>query len=275
MLSQALTRFVELHHSLGYKLRIQHSLLRNFVRFAEAHGDEFIRVDRVLDWAARAPSPPQRRNLLLSVRRFALALRAEDPRHELPAAEAFGRAWFQRRAPHIYTLGENVDLMNAAAKLKPSGSIRPLTSSILFGLIASTGMRESEALALRLQDLTDDGLIIQQTKFRKSRLLPLHTTTRRALDAYLSSRSQLGSLHDGLFISNTGAVTAYPTVMTVFLQLASSIGLRAGPGDHGPRIHDLRHSFAVRSLERCPHEREAVARHLVALGTYLVRPVLW
>ena len=90
MLSQALTRYVDLHRSLGFRFRTQHSLLRNFVAFAEPHGDEFVRVGRVLDWAARAPSPPQRRNRLLTVRRFALAMQAEDPRHEIPAADALG-----------------------------------------------------------------------------------------------------------------------------------------------------------------------------------------
>ena len=80
MLSQALTRYVDLHRSLGFGFRTQHSLLRNFVAFAEPHGDEFVRVGRVLDWAARAPSPPQRRNRLLTVRRFALAMQAEDAR---------------------------------------------------------------------------------------------------------------------------------------------------------------------------------------------------
>jgi len=269
MLSEALTRYVDLHRSLGFKFRIQHLLLRNFVNFAEAQGDKFVQIARVLDWAVRAPSLPQRRNRLLTVRRFALALRAEDPCHELPATDAFGRGRFERRAPHIYTPDEIAQLTTAAAALKPSGSIRPLMYSTLFGLIAATGMRISEALALRLEDMTEDGLVIRETKFQKSRLLPLHETTRRALDAYLAVRSRLGTQDGALFVSNTEIAPAYPTVITVFLQLARSIGLRAGPGEPGPRIHDLRHTFAVRSLEQCRHEREAVARHIVALSTYL------
>ena len=186
MLSQALSRYVDLHRSVGFKFRVQHSLLRNFVRFAEAHGDGLIQVARVIDWAGRAPSSPQRRNRLLTVRRFALALRAEDPRHELPAADAFGRGELERRAPYIYAPGEIARLMNVAAELKPLGSIRPHMYSILFGLIAVTGMRVSEALALHLEDVTEDGLIIRETKFQKSRLLPLHETTRRALDAFIA-----------------------------------------------------------------------------------------
>jgi integrase len=269
MLSQALTRYVDLHRSVGFKFRIQHSLVQSFERFAEAHGDGFIQAARVMDWAGRAPSPPQRRNRLLTVRRFALALRAEDLRHEVPAADALGRGRRERRAPHIYAPGEIARLMKAAAELKPLGSIRPHMYSTLFGLIVATGMRVSEALALRLEDVTEDGLIARETKFQKSRLLPLHETTQRALDAYLAVRSQLVTQDRALFVSNTGIAPAYPTVITIFLRLARSIGLRAGPGEPGPRIHDLRHTFAVRSLERCQHEREAVARHIVALSTYL------
>jgi integrase len=269
MLSEALTRYVDLHRSLGFKFRTQFSLLRNFVAFAEAEGDTFVQVARVLGWAARAPSPPQRRNRLLTVRRFALALRAEDPRHDVPAADALGRGLFERRIPHIYAPADIVRLMNAATQLKPSGSIRPLMYSTLIGLLAATGMRIAEALALRLDDLTEDGLVIRETKFHKSRLLPLHETTRRALDAYLSIRSRLGALDDALFVSTTGGGPAYSTVVTVFLQLARSSGLRGRVGQRGPRIHDLRHTFAVRSLERCENDREAVARHIVALSTYL------
>jgi len=269
MLSKALTRYIDLHRSLGFKFRVQRLLLANFVRFAERHGDEFIRVARVLEWAVQAPSPPQRRNRLLAARRFALSLQAEDPRHEVPAADAIGRGLFERRTPYIYSSGEVAALMRAAAGLLPSGSIRPLMYSTLFGLIATTGMRISEALALRLEDVTDDGLVVRETKFHKSRLLPLHDTTRRALESYLSVRRRLGTLDGALFVSNTAAVPAYPTVVATFLRLARSIGLRGAPGERGPRIHDLRHSFAVRSLESCRADREAVARHIVALSTYL------
>lgn len=269
MLSQDLTRYTDLHRSLGFKFRIQHSLLRNFVTYAEAQGDEFVRVDRVLDWAARAPSPLQRRNRLLTVRRFALAMQAEDARHEVPAADALGHARFDRRIPHIYRPDEIAKLMQAAAQLQPAGSIRPLMYSTLFGLLAATGMRISEALALRLEGITADGLIIRQTKFQKSRLLPLHETTRRALDQYLSARVRLGTLDGALLVSTTGKAPSYNTVMAVFLRLARSIGLRGEPGQRGPRIHDLRHTFAVRSLEQCLPDREAVARHIVALSTYL------
>jgi integrase len=269
MLSQDLARYVDLHRSMGFKFRSQHLLLRNFAAFAEAHGEEFVRISCVLDWAGRAPSPPQRRNRLLTVRRFALAMQAEDARHEVPAADAMGHGTFKRRIVHIYQPDEIARLMRAAAQLRPVGSIRPLTYSTLFGLLAATGMRISEALALRLEDVTAEGLIIQRTKFQKSRLLPLHDTTRRALDRYLSVRLRLGTVDRALFVSTAGKAPAYDTVSAMFRWLARSIGLRGKPGQPGPRIHDLRHTMAVRSLEQCPHDREAVARHIIALSTYL------
>ena len=111
--------------------------------------------------------------------------------------------------------------------------------------------------------------MIRQTKFKKSRLLPLHATTWEALDRYVSARQRFGTLNDALFVSTTGTPPSYPTVIAIFLRLARSTGLRGQPGQPGPRIHDLRHTFAVRSLEQCRPDRNAVGRHIVALSTYL------
>jgi integrase len=217
MLSQDVNRYVELHRVMGFKFRTQHSLLRNFVRFADQHGDSHVRTPTVLDWAAQAPSPPQRHNRLATVRRFALAMQTEDARHQVPPADVFGREWFKRRIPHIYTREEIARLINAAAQLPPTGSIRSATYSTLFGLLAATGLRISEALALELDDFTADGLLIRQTKFKKNRLVPLHETTRHALGRYLARRTRLPSAHSALFISLAGTALAYPTVIAVFL----------------------------------------------------------
>jgi len=269
MLSQLLADHAALHRALGYKFRTPGILLRNFVNFSELRGEHIIMTETVREWAQQAPSPEQRRNRLLTVRRFAIALHAEDPRHEVPAAGLFGGASHKRRTPYIYSPGDIRRLIDAAHRLGPNGSIRPFTYATLFGLIAATGMRVSEALAIRLSDVIDDGLIIAMTKFKKSRLLPLHPTTRLALDGYLANRLKVPSLSDVLFISHQGTPLAYSTVITVFLQVARSIGLRGNPGLRGARIHDLRHTFAVRSLERCAHDAQAVDRHITALSTYL------
>jgi len=269
MLSRDLQRHADLHRALGFKFRTQHALLRLFVTHAEGLGDEFVDGGRVIAWAAQAPSAAQRRNRLLTVRRFALALRAEDGRHGAPAGDAFGVPEPRRRRPYIYASEEISRLLAEAARFGPAASLKASTYVTLFGLLAATGMRVSEALALQVADITADGLLIRATKFQKSRLLPLHATARAALDRHLQVRSRSAPTCDSLFTSARRGPLPYDTAAATFRRLARAAGIRGGPGEPGARLHDLRHTFAVRSLEGCAPERQAVARHLVALSTYL------
>ena len=269
MLSRDLQRHADLHRALGFKFRTPYALLRLFVAHAEGLGDEFVRSSRVIDWAAQAPSAAQCRNRLLTVRRFALALRAEDARHEAPPADAFGSPRTRRRKPYIYAPEEVARLLAAAARLGPASSSRASTYETLFGLLAATGMRISEALALQVADVTADGLLIRTTKFQKSRLLPLHDTVRAALGRHLQRCAWIALPDDSLFTSANRGPLPYTTAAITFRHLARSVGLRGAAGEPGPRVHDLRHTFAVRSLENCAPERHAIARHLVALSTYL------
>ena len=174
-----------------------------------------------------------------------------------------------RKSGYIYAPNEVAELIRSAATLRPAGSMRPLTYATLLGLLAATGMRVSEALALQLDDVTADGLLIRETKFQKSRLLPLHPTTQRALDTYLAARAKLVCMDRALFVSGSGRPLSYNTVKGMFLQLLKSARLDGVSSPRKPRIHDLRHTFAVRSLEQCRHDRDAVARHVAALSTYL------
>ncbi len=148
-----------------------------------------------------------------------------------------------------------------------------MTYVTLFGLIAATGLRISEALALLCTDITEDGLLIRNTKFRKSRIVPIHDTTKNALDAYLLMRVRQNTSDEHLFIFTSGRASGrplpYSTVQIAFSHLARSIGLRGETGRRDPRIHDLRHTFAVRSLERCGHNQKDAARHILTLSTYL------
>jgi integrase len=136
-------------------------------------------------------------------------MRPEDGRYEVPAADALGRSSHRRRIVHIYTPNEISRLVEAATQLGPTNSIRPWMYATLFGLLAATGLRISEALALQIKDVTADGLIIRQTKFKKSRLVPLHKTTQRALDAYIAVRAGVGALDGSLFISACSRAPAY------------------------------------------------------------------
>jgi integrase len=197
-------------------------------------------------------------------------MQAQDSQYEVPPANAFGGQSGVRRAPHIFSTQEVQRLLYAASQLKPVGTIRPKTYTTLFALLAATGLRISEALALNIEDFTDDGLMIRCTKFRKDHLVPLHQSTQRALEDYLTYRTWYsGSDELALFISNAGSRPAYSTALQLFLQLMSANGLRGAPGTPGVHLHDLRHTFAVKSLEQCIGDYAAVSRHMTALSTYL------
>ena len=240
MLSEAITHYIQLYRSMGFKYRVQEYMLRSFGDFAGSRSEDFIRTDTVLEWAASAPSLRQRHDRLLTLRRLACSLNAEDQRHQVPPSGVFGRAPRKRRTCHILTLEEVGRLLRAASQLTPRGSIRPVTYTTLLSLIACTGLRISEALKLELSDITEDGLVIRATKFQKSRLVPLHESARRGLVQYLVARNRIGTTTPTVFISQRGAGLPYSTVNGTFLYLARSAGLRAGPGRVGCRIHDLR-----------------------------------
>lgn len=153
-------------------------------------------------------------------------MHADNPRHQVPAADALGHAVVKRRPPYIYSADEIARLLRAAAALRPVGSIRPTMYVTLFGLLTATGMRIAEALALQIDDVTADGLVVRQTKFQKSRLLPLHATARLALDRYLVARRSLTTTDRALFVSVAGRSLPYNTVRRIFLQLLDSTNLR-------------------------------------------------
>jgi integrase len=273
MLSDAITTYLEMQRAAGFKYKTPAKRLRSFAAFAEERGDIFIRAETVLDWAALSPSDYARRQRLLAVRRAALFLHAEQLCHEVPPADALGCSKAGRRSPYIYTPDEIARLMAAAAGLPPEGAVAPLTYVTLFGVIAATGLRISEALALLCADITGDGMLIQNTKFRKSRIIPLHDTVRRALNAYLVVRMRQNTVDEHLFTFTSGRAAGrplpYPTVRIAFSDLIRTLGLHEQAGRRQPRIHDLRHTFAVRSIEQCRHDQTDVARHILALSTYL------
>lgn len=271
MLSEAVNRHIELYRSMGFKYKVQAYMLRSFADFAQGRSEEFIQTDSVLKWAASAPSVRQRHDRLLTVHRLACALNAEDKRHQVPPTDVFGRGRRSRPMCHIFTQDEIDRLLRAASHLSPTGSIRAVTYRALLSLIACTGLRVSEALKLELSDVTEEGLLIRKTKFQKSRLVPLHESARRGLQQYIAARNRIATTTTTttVFISQRGAGLPYPTVNATYLFLARSTGLRNGPGRGGCRIQDLRHTFAVLSLEQCAGDRQAVARHMAALSTYL------
>lgn len=269
MLSHQIDCYVALQRAMGFKYRSQNCLLQHFARYAEKCGDSYVRCQTVLDWAGLAPSPLQKRNRMLTVRRFSLAMQSEDARYEVPPADAFGRCIPECKIRHIFSQDDIDQLLRVSLQLMPGGSIRPLTYMTLFALLSVTGLRISEAIALNLNDFTEDGLVINATKFRKDRLVPLHQSTSQAIEYYLHHRKKVAGIEPALFVSNNSARLPYSTVNSIFLQLVRAIGLRGKPGESGVCLHDLRHTFAVRSLEQCIGSRTEVSRHMTALSTYL------
>ncbi len=268
MLNQAIDNYLKIRRVAGFELKVDEGLLRNYARFAVDRSETHVRRQTALDWAAQAPSPDQRERRLGMVRRFAEHARAEDPAHERVPQHVFAHK--RRRVfPTLFSPEQLRQLLDATARLRPKGSLRPHTYYTLFGLLAATGLRISEALHLRLDDVTADGLLVRKTKFHKSRLVPLHESTAAALERYLEQRKAVGGGDDHVFISTTGGALTYAMVNGTFHFLIASINLGSKPNQRPPRIHNLRHYFAVKALENCNGGCDAVARHMMALSTYL------
>jgi integrase/recombinase XerD len=269
MLNTEIVRYVALHRSLGLKFTEQERVLRKFGDYATAFGDSHTRIDRIYDWCRSTTSQNTARTGFTFVRNFALFARAEDPAHEVPPAGAFGRGKRPRPTPHIIEPEQVRAIMTAALDLPPKGAISPYTYHYLFGLLAATGLRISEALALQCDDLVDDGLVIRSGKFGKQRLVALHPSTRQALEAYLAIRTKLQATGNDLFVTTRHRAPNKVVAHVVFVRLVRKLGFRGPTGTPGMRLHDLRHTFAVRSLESCAPDREAIAHHMAGLSVYL------
>jgi len=269
MLNTHISRYVALHRSLGRKYDEQDRLLRLYAAYAGHFGDQHTQVQRIYDWCHTASSQYVAQTRFDTVRNFSLFAHAEDPAHEVPPAGVFGRGKRPRPTPHIIEPEQIRAIMAAALDLPPKGTISPHSYHCLFGLLAATGLRISEALALQCDDLGEDGLIIRNGKFGKQRLVALQPSTRQALEAYLATRARLGATGNDLFVTIRGRAPHKVRAHIVFVRLARQLGYRGPTGTTGMRMHDLRHTFAVRSLESCSPDREAVAHHMAGLSVYL------
>lgn len=268
MLKQAVEKYVALRRATGFKFRDSEVMLRSFAVFASEHGEDVVRADSAVAWARESKAARQRHKRLRVVTRFAQFLRAEDPRHEIPPQDVF-HARAVRPAPHIYSEDDIAKIVAYAAKLGPVGSLRPLAYGTMFGLMAVAGLRLNEVIELRIGDLTGDGLVINETKFRKSRFVPLHETTIARLDDYLAERRKVAGHTDHLFVSLHRRKFGSHIVLMTFREVCERAGIGRTVGGTRPRLHDLRHTFAVRALERCPTGRDEVNRHMLALTTYM------
>lgn len=263
MLTPAIDRYLELRRALGHKLETSECYLRSFARYTAPLGQRHISAASALAWASQSTTARQRAKRLTVLIGFARFLHAEDPCHEIPPRTLICPPT-PRPPPYILTQDEIQRLVDAARELPPRRSLRPLTFHTLYSLLAVTGLRISEALELRLGDFTRDGLVIRETKFRKSRLVPLHESAAAALTRYLARRQLLGPDTDHIFVSIRRTPICYYTAWHTFRLLCDKVGLPPGV-----RLHDLRHTVAVRALEACPKNRDQITPHMVALSTYL------
>ncbi len=268
MLMKAVESYLAVRRAAGFKLEVVEVLLRSFVRYAEKVGEQFVHAQTAIDWARRSQSPEQKARRLQMVIRLARYLRAEDSRHEVPPEQDFGQRR-RRPTPFIFEPVDIVRLIQQAQHLPSMDFLLPRSFSTLFALLVSTGLRISEALALRFEDITDDGLVIRETKFRKSRLVPLHDTAVAGLERYLMFRRRCAAGDNHLFVSPRGDALRYQYVRKIFRRLVQAIGLEPSLGQPRPQLHSFRHTFAVRALESCPDGRDRIAQHMLALSTYL------
>jgi integrase len=204
---------------------------------------------------------------LADVARLARYLQAEDARHELPPA-VFGSERRPRPTPYILSDEQIREIIRLAGQ---SGyrTLRRQTYSTLFALLSCTGLRVSEAIRLKYDDITPDGLVIRSSKFRKSRLVALHETARAGLERYLQHRRPYAPFDNHVFISLRRKPLLIKDVDVTFRGLADKIGLPRGRGQRRPTPHSLRHTFAVRALQTCPDGRDHITKHMLMLSTYL------
>lgn len=270
----ALDEYLALRRSLGFKLRLAGRLLERFVEFADSQGAEFITCELALQWAT-APAdvqPAQWANRLGMVRRFAQYHLATEPRTEVPPADLLPYR-YRRPVPYIYSDAEVRSLLRAAAELPSALGLRAATYKTLFGLYASTGLRTNEALRLDRDDvdLAHDVLRVNESKFGKSRWVPIHRSTQCVLARYAAQRDRLYPQPNtpGFFVAERGTRVTEWSLRYTFVKLSRQIGLRAATDARGPRIHDFRHRFAVNTLRDWYRAGVDVERHLLRLSTYL------
>lgn len=269
-LRQALTEYLSLRRSLGYKLRRPEKLLHQFIAFLEVEGAQTITTEHALTWACQ----PQNAHTnwwayrLSAVRVFAKYLNAIDiaveppPRDLLPCQPC-------RASPYLYSDEEVAALLDAASSLRTP--LRVATYRTLIGLLAVTGMRVGEAISLDRHDFDAHNgvLVVRHAKFNKTRELPLHASTVAALHRYLVRRDRFAATGPALFISTAGARLLYCNVQWTFQRLVRQAGLVPRTARCRPRIHDLRHAFAVNTLLDAYRDGCDTQQRLTLLSTYL------
>lgn len=274
-LGEALNEYLAIRRALGFELREVAGCLRTFVTFLETNSATHITTELALRWATRpgASQPSTWAWRLGMVRRFAAWLSAAEPRTEIPPAGLLPYR-YQRKRPHIFSDEEIEQILGLAAQLPSEKGLRAHTYATLFGLLAVSGMRVNEAVKLDSLDV-DLGhgiLTVRRTKFGKSRHVPVHPSTVSALQQYADSRDRIiAKPVQAFFVSERGTRITDCMARYTFARLSQQLGLRSAAKGHGrgPRLHDMRHRFAARTLIHWYRSGLDVERELPKLATYL------
>lgn len=263
--------YLALRRSLGFKLQKHEETLREFLRFFAAQKASYLTTKLALEWARKPQNtdPAWWTDRLSMLRGFAAYWKTIDPRTELPSLHILVPQ-YKRPRPCIYTHQQIVQILAATRRLSSRDSF---TFWTLFGLLAVTGMRVGEALALNDADvdLKCGTITIRDAKLNKSRLLALHPTTRRVLKRYVRKRNQhfprrkIGSF----FAVLDGRRPSHGVVWKTFKRVLIQLGLRKPSQQKGPRLHDFRHTFTVRALIGFYQGGQGVEEKIHALSTYL------
>jgi integrase len=273
-LRESVADYLAMRRGLGFKLSEAGKGLLDFVSFLEQRGAASITTSLALEWAQQPSSaqPAEWARRLSMVRCFARYRSAIDPQTEIPSPKLL--PYRPKRAqPYLYTDQEIEQLLEAALRLPPADGLRRWIYHALLGLLAVSGLRISEAIGLKLEDvdLSEGLLTVRGAKLGKSRLVPLHASTRQVLANYKSRRNDFlaGRSASYFFISQRGNHLDLGDVHRTFYLLSRQIGLRDPDSSSGPRLHDFRHRFAVETLLRWYRAGEDVERRLPVLSTYL------
>lgn len=271
-LAVALAEYLALRRSLGYGLQRAGELLVGFVADLDEAGADHITIEAAVGWAMLAPNPDScwRAQRLGVVRGFARYLHAVDERHEVPPPGLL-RPGRRRPAPFLFNDADVAALMSAARELR--SPLQAVTVETLIGVLAVTGLRVGEVVRLDRDDADVVGgvLVVRNSKLGKSRHVPLHPSTSEALRSFLLRRDGLFPQppSPALFISTTGTRLRTGNLGTVFGRLLDRAGLPSRQGRQGPRLADLRHSFAVQTLLDWHLAAVDVGLRLPVLSTYL------
>jgi integrase len=274
-LRAAIADYLDLRRSLGFKLKSDERVLLDFAAFMERRHARHITSKLALAWAQQPAStdPNYLAGRLRAVRSFARHRILTDPRTEIPPTDLLPR---QRSAFQVYLFSQEEIARLLAASLQRRRSATPISRwsrYAIFGLLSVTGMRVGEVLNLDLEDVDlDNGVLtIRNTKFGKSRLVPVHATTCAVLKLYLEQRDAFlaGRTVQPFFISPLGRRITHSTLGLSFRRLSRKLEIRGVSDTTGPRLHDMRHSMAVEVLRRCYSTGADPERRLPALSTYL------